>query len=129
MSLNKIVKKTKTEIFALRVKIFEPIKIKTHCAPQNDHLKLRFLKDVYVKISESWKRFMVSSILPKNERKNLTLLLWYLRSNCFRLFFERIEETINCFRHLLTFSWQKMAKYGRKKHLSVANFGIQSLGT
>ena len=35
--------------------------------------------------------FAVSSILPKNERKILTLLLWYLKSNCFRSFFGRIE--------------------------------------
>ena len=47
---------------------------------------------------------MVSSILPKNERKNSTLLLWYLRPNCFRSFFGRIEETINRFRDLLTFT-------------------------
>ena len=36
---------------------------------------------------------MVSWILPKNERKKNTLLLWYLKSNCFRMFFGRIEDT------------------------------------
>ena len=30
---------------------------------------------------------------PKNERKNSTLLLWYLKSNCFCSFFGRIEDT------------------------------------
>ena len=35
--------------------------------------------------------------------KNSILLLWYLKSNCFRLFFGRIEETINWFRELLIF--------------------------
>ena len=50
-----------------------------------------------LKVSKSRKRVMVSSILPKNERKKWTLLLQYLRSNCFRSFFGRIEETINCF--------------------------------
>ena len=35
---------------------------------------------------------MESSILPKTERKNATLLLWYLKSNCFRSFFGRIER-------------------------------------
>ena len=34
---------------------------------------------------------MVSSILPKNERKNLTLLLWYLKSNCFRSFLGELK--------------------------------------
>ena len=40
----------------------------------------------------SWFRnvFLVSSILPKNEQKNSTLLLCYLKSNCFCLFFGRI---------------------------------------
>ena len=48
---------------------------------------------------------MVSSILQKNEQKSLTLLLSYLRLNCFRSFFgKRIEETKNCFQDLLTFS-------------------------
>ena len=61
---------------------------------------------------------MVSSILPKkNERKNSTLLLWYLRSNCFHSFFGRIEETINCFWDLLTFSvGHYMVKIFVKEH-------------
>ena len=56
-----------------------------------------------LKVSKSRKQFMVSSILPKNERKNSTLLLWYLRSNCFLLVFGRMGETINCFQDLLSF--------------------------
>ena len=47
---------------------------------------------------------MVSSILQKNERKKIALVIWYLRSNCICLFFGRIEDTINCFRDLLTFN-------------------------
>ena len=35
---------------------------------------------------------MVSSILPKNEQKNSTLLLWYLKSNSFRSFFGRRHQ-------------------------------------
>ena len=46
---------------------------------------------------------MVSSILPKTEWKNSTLLLWYLKSNCFRSFFGRIEDTQKTFRNKLTF--------------------------
>ena len=44
---------------------------------------------------------MVSSILPKNERKQFDLSS---KVECFRSFFGRIEETINCFRDLLTFT-------------------------
>ena len=36
---------------------------------------------------------------PKNERKTSTLLLWYLKSNCFRLLFGRIEDTKKTFRN------------------------------
>ena len=61
-----------------------------------------------IKVSKSRKRFMVSSILPNNKQKNSTLLLWYLRLNCFRSFFGRIEETINCFWDLLTFNKPKL---------------------
>ena len=34
--------------FALCVITFEPIKIQTHSAPQNDRLNFSFVKDVYV---------------------------------------------------------------------------------
>ena len=43
--------------------------------------------------------FLVSLILPKNEQTNSTLLLWYLKSNCFRSFFGRIEVTKKTFRN------------------------------
>ena len=39
------------------------------------------------------KSLLVSSILPKTNEKKSTLLLWYLKSNSFRLFFGRIEDT------------------------------------
>ena len=52
-----------------------------------------------LKINKSRKQFMVSSILPKNNRNFLTLLLWYLRSNCFFSFFGRIEDTKKTFRN------------------------------
>ena len=49
---------------------------------------------------------MIDGLLdsPTNEWKNLTLLLWYLRLNCSHLTFERIEEAINYFWDLLTYS-------------------------
>ena len=48
-------------------------------------------------VSKFRKRFMVSSIFPKSERKkfNLSTMIPQAGSNCFRLFFGRIEETIN----------------------------------
>ena len=49
---------------------------------------------------------MVSSILPNNERQNSTLLLWYVKSNCFCSFFGTIEDTEKTFRIQLTFSSQ-----------------------
>ena len=41
-------KKTETGIFMFSVISFEPIEIHTGLAPQNDHLNLSFVKDVYV---------------------------------------------------------------------------------
>ena len=53
---------------------------------------------IFIKVSEFQNVFLVSSILPK-KRKNSTLLLWYLMSNCFRSFFGRIEDTKKTFRN------------------------------
>ena len=48
---------------------------------------------------------MVSSILPKNEQNSLLILsIFSTQDSEFRSFFGRIEETINCFRDLLTFN-------------------------
>ena len=50
---------------------------------------------------------MVSSFLPKNER-------WYnfhYIKLSQRSFYGRIEDTINCFRDLLTFNNQEISKY------------------
>ena len=44
----KMAKKPKTEIFAFCVRTFEPIKIQTSSAPQNDRLNLSFEKDIKV---------------------------------------------------------------------------------
>ena len=41
-------KNPETEIFAFCIISYEEIKIKTHCAPQNDRLDLSFVKNVYV---------------------------------------------------------------------------------
>ena len=58
----------------------------------------------YLKVSKSRKQFMVFSILPKNERNSLSWASFLLRIVIFAHFFWRIQETINCFRDLLTFS-------------------------
>ena len=42
-----------------------------------------------IKVSKTRKQIVKPWILPKNERMNLTLLLWYLRLTCFRSFFGR----------------------------------------
>ena len=47
---------------------------------------------------------MVSLILPKNEKKLIILSKEDAQDSEFRSFFGRIEETINCFRDLLTFN-------------------------
>ena len=56
-------------------------------------------KEVYLllKVSKTWKQIVKPWILPKNKQMNSTLLLWYLRSTCFRLFFGRIEDTKKSF--------------------------------
>ena len=40
--------KTKMEKIAFCVIIFDPIKIQTHSAPQNDRLNFSFVKDIHV---------------------------------------------------------------------------------
>ena len=40
--------KTKMEKIAFCVIAFEPIKIQTHSAPQNDRLNFSFVKDIHV---------------------------------------------------------------------------------
>ena len=52
-----------------------------------------------LKVRKSRKQFMVSSILPKNERKKLTLLLWYLKSSRIVFVLGRIEDTQKTFRN------------------------------
>ena len=42
--------------------------------------------------------------LQKNEQKNRLFILWYLKSYCFRSFFERIEDNKKTFQNQLTFS-------------------------
>ena len=49
----KITKKKETKIFAFWVITFEPNKIKTRSAPQNDSLNLSFVKDGF---SCSWRK-------------------------------------------------------------------------
>ena len=44
----KIVLKQKWKKIAFCVITFEPIKIQTHAAPQNDHLNFNFVKDINV---------------------------------------------------------------------------------
>ena len=52
-------KNPETETFLFCIITFEPIKIQTHSAPQNDHLNISFVKDVYV----------VGKKMTKNGRK------------------------------------------------------------
>ena len=42
-----------------------------------------------LKVRQSQNDFFKLTFFPKNERKNLTLLLWYLRLTCFHSFFGR----------------------------------------
>ena len=51
-------------------------------------LKLIKNQDVVMQISKYLFNIFNS---PKKQTKNPALLLWYLKSNCFRLFFGRIE--------------------------------------
>ena len=66
---------------------------------------------------------MVSSILPKNERKKFDFTSMIPQVELFSFVFGRIEETINCFRDLLTFScW---TKFGNSDHCAFVNmFGF-----
>ena len=53
---------------------------------------------------------MVSSILPKNEQKIIILSISYredAQDSDFLLVFGRIEDTINCFRDFLTFTYMQ----------------------
>ena len=72
-----------------------------------------------VKVSKPRKQFMVSLILPK-KRTILTILSREdAKDSEFRSFLGRIEDTINCFRDLLTFNLNlKLAQ--QKKYISNA---------
>ena len=63
-----------------------------------------------VKVRKSRKQIMVSSILPKNELRIVV--------SAFRSFYGRIEDTINCFRELLTFS--RLKSFRSKINLGIA---------
>ena len=70
-----------------------------HAKPRPD------LAHLVLKVSKSQKHFMVSSILPKNERNSLS---WTsvedAQDSEFRSFFGRNEDTKNCFWDLMTCS-------------------------
>ena len=61
-------------------------------------MQSRFL----LKVSKFPKQFMVSWTLPKNEQKQFDLRYHSSKVECFPLFLGRIQETINCFRNILT---------------------------
>ena len=70
--------------------------------------KIKFI--TFLEDSKSRKQFIVFSILTKDKRNSISflLLLYFItQESKFRSVFGRIEETINCFRDLLTFT----AKY------------------
>ena len=62
-------------------------------------------KTFFVKVSKSRKQFMVSSTLPINKRKQFNMKCHSSKVEFFRSFFGWIEDTISCFRDLLTFTW------------------------
>ena len=53
----------------------------------------------YIKGQTKSKWFFKPMFLPKTERTNSTLLLWYLRSTCFVRFLEEIEDIKKMFRN------------------------------
>ena len=71
---------------------------------------MNFSNFIFLKVSKSRKQFLEFLSLPKNERKTKKKYPKSSRDNffCFRSFFGRIEETINCFRDLLTFNKPKL---------------------
>jgi hypothetical protein len=78
----------------------------------------------YSNIKVSWfqKDFLVSSILSNNERKKSTLLLWYLRSTCFRLFFGRIwRHQKDILKLTEIYVWQKYLFWGALCYTSAYN--------
>ena len=65
----------------------------------------KFEKRLSKSLCHCEKQIMVSSILPKYKQKNLTSGIIADRNILFlHSFFGRIEDTINCFQDLLTFS-------------------------
>ena len=76
-------------------------------APLKSHL-LMYNSVTYrvslLKVSKSRKQFMVSWILQKNERNSLLMAKKILRTVSFVRSLGRIQESINCFWDLLTFS-------------------------
>ena len=69
------------------------------------HLRIR---GSTLKVSKTRKQIVKPWILPKNERMNSTLLLWYLSSTCFHLFSGRNWRHQKTFRNLLTFRYVQL---------------------
>ena len=86
-----------------------------------------------LKVRQSQKQIVVSSILPKNDRWD-NFIHWKLSQ---RLFFGRIEDTIHCFWDLLTFTgnmgegevensnWSGDVIYGRSQSVCETKFSIR----
>ena len=66
--------------------------------------------------------FLCLQFLPKKELKQVDLMYHSSKIEFFRSFFGRIEETINCFRDLLTFTWRKSSIYVRTQWYYVSFF-------
>ena len=63
------------ENFAFYGTTVEPIKLQTHCAPQNDHLNLIFEKNVYVvhkKITRNGRKMVVFKVTIRLGESNFT---------------------------------------------------------
>ena len=74
--------KTKMEKIAFCVITFEPIKIQTHSAPQNDRLNFSFVKDTYEdgeKLARNGRKMATyySASFPPHYRRVLISHLWW----------------------------------------------------
>ena len=59
-----------------------------------------------LKVSKYQKQFYVLPNFPKKQTKLTILSIFFTQDSEFRSFFGRIEESINCFRDLLTLRWR-----------------------
>ena len=92
------IKTRSAEVLLKMITILKELRIAQLCFKNERTLRSCLLRNKNLhksslKVRQSRNDFLNPTFLPKNERTNSTLLLWYLRLTCFRSFFWKKLKT------------------------------------